>query len=694
MGIFEKLSTDVEKRVKPAGEAMEALAVIADRVHPKAAGRLRETQKGLKNDTFRVMVVGRFKTGKSTLLNALLGRLTRPVPELPQGGAPLPTNELPCTATLTSITYSDDPRVRVWRMDGTHESWPLDRYLKESSVKAEAEETRKYFANIRQFELLFPAQLCQAGVTLLDSPGTDDDPRRDVITQEALKTCDAAVVVFRTDALAGMQERAFVQEMMRDGVTRFFTVVNLRDGRPADEQLKHFTWDRLVTEMLEGPSYAGQDPLTKDIHFVDARKALAAKVAGDEPAAAESGLALLESRLSDFLLRDRRRIHTQRFITAADVHAQEVVRHIQDKLIPSLRMDQEKFQANYAAIQPKLAEVRARRDRLPKLFERYRRECHRAVQTSFEGMITQLRNDLPTDLAALKLPSLNQSGLAGLWERTKAAWFKKQVCAEAEELALGVVKKRLKAWQTNPPAQPGLRRDLEQVFERLMEEVRAEVQQISRAYDEANFQLTEYTPKALDSEEDKPGFINRMTATAAGLLLQSPDLILSGGTQGWASLGRAFAGHVGTGILLSALGAPFVVPGAIAGGLLLNVLWANASLERQVKDKVVQELVYGNPKRGYDGLRGEPERARPALEKLVNDTFDKLEQAITQEVAAAVEEEEQQFRKQLEASQKSSEQKAKELAAMTELLQSAVGHRQALQAALVACQQMAPAAAK
>lgn len=52
----------------------------------------------LMNDTFKVTVIGNFKSGKSTLINALLGQ------EI------LPANALPTTAVITEIKYGEKPK--------------------------------------------------------------------------------------------------------------------------------------------------------------------------------------------------------------------------------------------------------------------------------------------------------------------------------------------------------------------------------------------------------------------------------------------------------------------------------------------------------------------------------------------------------------------------------------------------------
>ena len=61
----------------------------------------------------RVLVVGEAKRGKSTLINALLGRDV------------LPSGVTPLTAVATTVRYGDDPRIEVAFLDGHQEKHPL-----------------------------------------------------------------------------------------------------------------------------------------------------------------------------------------------------------------------------------------------------------------------------------------------------------------------------------------------------------------------------------------------------------------------------------------------------------------------------------------------------------------------------------------------------------------------------------------
>src|SRR5262249_9811065 len=125
-----------KKIVSKTSTAIQGVAQVGtDLGMSEVAKRLNEIEKLLHSETFKVIVLGRFKNGKSTVMNALLGKLTHPVSDLPPGKGPMPTDDLPCTATLASIRYSEKPYVKAWKTDGKYDPWTLTDFLKKGTVK-------------------------------------------------------------------------------------------------------------------------------------------------------------------------------------------------------------------------------------------------------------------------------------------------------------------------------------------------------------------------------------------------------------------------------------------------------------------------------------------------------------------------------------------------------------------------------
>jgi hypothetical protein len=86
---------------------------MAGRLGPEAGGQLRQISDRL-GEPLRVAIAGRLKAGKSTLVNALIGRRV----------APTAVGE--CTRVVTRFRYGAADRVDVVARDGRRHSLPLD----------------------------------------------------------------------------------------------------------------------------------------------------------------------------------------------------------------------------------------------------------------------------------------------------------------------------------------------------------------------------------------------------------------------------------------------------------------------------------------------------------------------------------------------------------------------------------------
>ena len=100
-----------------SGPLSSRVAALCDEVGPRlgpaAATQVSAVRRRL-GEPLRVAIAGRLKAGKSTLVNALIGRRVAP------------TEVGECTRIVTQFRYGTADRVNVVRRDGSHVSLPLD----------------------------------------------------------------------------------------------------------------------------------------------------------------------------------------------------------------------------------------------------------------------------------------------------------------------------------------------------------------------------------------------------------------------------------------------------------------------------------------------------------------------------------------------------------------------------------------
>lgn len=644
------------------------LAAVATGLDMKeTASRLATTADRLASDTFQIIVTGRFKNGKSTLLNALLGRTTRQVPELGVGHGPMPVGELPCTATLTSIRYAERPSVRAWSFDGTSEEWSLEKYQREGTVRQSENETRAFFRSIREFEMAFPAELCQSGVTLIDSPGTDDIPERTEVTRQAIGRCDAAIVVYRSDILAGEDERKFVRETLVDSGTRLFVVVNMQDGRAADERYKGFVRQRLM-ELCGGDAQGA----LRDVFFVDARQAEEGKLLGDARKIERSGLAAFEGKLGEFLVNERQRVHVDRFLKTSEHLATTIEQQIRQRMA-ALQADSQQLRSALDAIQPQLTEIHRRQERLPEIFDSYRERAKREIRSAFAVVGLQLRQSLPDKLMAEKLPS----------DKPVAAIHQKALMQEAYAFCEQQISDQVRAWCNGTGTEgDSAQKVLQPCLEALLREVQQEVTAIERQFDEAQYQVTGWQ---LEQPGDRRlvGQSEQMWSTVLGLLLLRDFTMVTGVSTGFRGLAFNLGAQVVAFIGLLAVGAPglLVAAGMVGGGMLASVAGGSIGLTQRIKAKVLEDVLAR--------LDQVCEQLCTQIEQETAAYLERLCARISTEVLAAIEDKEANLRTIADNNRRTHAEKAEMLSGLEQSLRRVGALQQELATLSVNLQQSA-----
>jgi GTP-binding protein EngB required for normal cell division len=202
-----EVQVDADGALAGALDELAALGTGEDRERIAALGDRLDTAR------LRVLVAGEAKRGKSTLINALLGR------------AVLPTGVTPLTAVTTTVRYGDDPHAEVRFADGHQEKQPLSA-LPDLVTERGNPANRRRIATVT---VSLDAPLLADGVELVDTPGTGSVFAWDTAAaHEALETMDAAVLVLTADPPVSAAERDLYSKVSGLSVT-VFTVLNKAD---------------------------------------------------------------------------------------------------------------------------------------------------------------------------------------------------------------------------------------------------------------------------------------------------------------------------------------------------------------------------------------------------------------------------------------------------------------------------------
>lgn len=663
--IVDAVESGGRKPKADAVAAIEGLAKIAQNLDmTQTSNNLGQVREHLVSDTFNLIVMGRFKTGKSTFLNALLGGTTSRV-DLAGHAGPMVVDDLPATATLTGVRYAAEPYVKAWHFDGSSQDWSLDEYLSGSTLDVDEKESQRRFEHIREFEMGFPAKLCQAGIVVYDSPGLDEHDTRTFVTRDATTRADAAIVLYRSDVLMGQREMMDAVGLIGEG-TRVFTVVNLIGGRQADDRLRRFVWNRYVRDQLNGPEYTGQDLATQDIYFIDAELARTARYSGDVTGVERSGLIAFEQRLANFLLGNRQYLHLNKFITMASQHSVAIEQQIEQRQM-ALRADQAKLRQAQEAILPKLASIRSRPAKLPRLFSRYKARADAELKVAFTALVAQIRQDLPGHMAEYDLPS---------GEKFMKVLNQKAMGQEAADEISRFVHGRVDQW-----SQAGAADVLRPLLTELVEEVADEVATIERQFGEIHLELTGWQVDT--SAGPVVGTAERVVSAVASVLVGNVLGAVGAGAGGWRGAVGSAVGAFGTGLVLGLLGlAGSVVfwPVALGGALIFGLLGGGIGLEKRIKAKAVEQI--------DEHLSQLPDQMAVVISNNLNEKFEQMREEVTRMVTDLVEEEERNIHEIVDLNRMKQEDKERTQQSLTDATAALARNRVALQRALTLAQQV------
>jgi hypothetical protein len=374
--------------------------------------RMQNLRERLHNGRLQIAVLGQFKRGKSTFVNALLGA---PI---------LPTAVVPLTAIPTFISWSSEPLVQVKFSNGqSSESFAASEVaaIREILSRFVTEEANpKNHLHVERVDLFYPAAILRDGTVLIDTPGIGSTLTHNTETAlRVLPECDASLFIISADPPITESELAYLRRL-KPQIGRTFFVLNKIDYLTADEQIvaEDFLRRVLIDESLNEPD--------APIFRVSARSGLAAKLEGNHDALKKSGITAVEAHLERYLANQK----MESLIEAIKLKAADIVSQTRTELqlrTRALSMPLEQLEQKSSEFSRTLRSIEAQRLVVSDLLSGDRRRLLSELEKRIEG----LRGIMLLKLARIIDDSLSQDH-AALEKHVKAA-----VSAALEELFSG-----------------------------------------------------------------------------------------------------------------------------------------------------------------------------------------------------------------------------------------------------------------
>jgi len=345
--ISEEISPDLTQ-LEAYAKAKQAIArdlhYIRELLHQRKSerrnSRCRDLMVKLAEDRFTLAVLGQFKRGKSSLMNAIIGR-----PLLPVG-------VLPLTSAITVLRFGPRERLMI-----EHEGSSVIDEEPLSGLSAYVTErgnpgNRK---RISRAVIEIPSPFLRRGLEFVDTPGVGSTIEANTaITQKFLPQCDAVIFITSVDSPLSNTETEFLSQI-REHVRKIFFVVNKIDllGSGEREEVLQF-----ITQNLR--SIMGTESVR--IFPLSCQKGLEAKAQGNLDGYSRSGVRGFEETLSDFLSTEKMSVFLVSILDRIIAVADEELREMEMER-RATGVSAEEVKEHRIALQKRLEQIRSSRER-------------------------------------------------------------------------------------------------------------------------------------------------------------------------------------------------------------------------------------------------------------------------------------------------------------------------------------------
>ena len=314
-----ELSSYTEKKEKLKADLNKMYIIAEDLQLKNQAAALKQNMKQLDDEKFNLVVVGEFSRGKSTFVNAMLGRKI------------LPSRKKPTTAIISKIVYGEEPTYFLHYRDKNKQTQQVDedRFFKLTAPKEKEDGSVKnkeqaFLDSIEYAAVAYPLDFCKDNVEIVDTPGTNDlNEGRVEITYRYLNQADAVIMLLSaTQALSGSEVEFLKERILGNHIQDIFFVLSRRDELNEDEipsvlHFVHKNLQKILPENIETDKHIFLLSSLQTLVYRGQKKGdtfTSRQMAKMPDSLAETGFPEFESALGHFLAEEKGRAKLSKYI--------------------------------------------------------------------------------------------------------------------------------------------------------------------------------------------------------------------------------------------------------------------------------------------------------------------------------------------------------------------------------------------
>lgn len=549
----------------------------------------------VKEGIFKTIVMGTFKNGKSTIINALIGNRV------------LPEAATPATAIISYIRYgNDDNKIYVYFNDGTckemtaQEFFNTYKFNKEDATECKLTGKVQRFSNVDYSVVYSNMPILENGVQILDSPGLED---KECATKVTLKAASNANAIIYTGAVPSggfnMNDKEFfISNFEGRHLNNIFFLINKSDffDEEALQEVKDYIKEQLQDVFKDNSGIFDEELYNKRVFFISAKNVLEHKTGEYSKKYDDRDLPefqKFEKELEEFLTTDARSIATFNSCFAKIANAYKTAIHTAELNKAAKGKGVEAVNEDIAKAEAKLAQMEVELDSLRKSFTVAQTKTQSIFEKQMNGIVDNINDTWDVEMSRI----VENSGFSTV-DLMQIAWQAVRYINNEEKRNEAFAKKV-------EPITSGVQRFITKKVEEASSDIvlltKPVVKQLSEDIKQTQLKLDGlfkdiYTLFNVDDANVKKGDVNifklltSMSNTDPNLMIE----VLAGNDIGWADfLKRTLVEIFMDTLLFSLIGGPI--------GLALFVLkewWAlkkgrnhmASDLARKSKDGLISDL--------------------------------------------------------------------------------------------------------
>lgn len=578
------------KKTQLLGDIKKTAGIFHDLKMSSELSVCEELYKKLSKDTFKVVVMGQFKVGKSTFINALLG-----------GGDILPAKATPCTAVINEVKYSkekhavihfkhpipsplpklaDSVKVYIEKFKGEQVppiKIPVEHLNQFVVIDDEAEDPDQKMGIAQtpfaKAEIYWDLPVCEQGVEIIDTPGLNENETRTKVTMDYLTNADAVIFVMDCQSPCGIIDMEAIDQYILGGGHEYTMFVGNKINIIKERDREAII--RRMTKRLSDKTRLGEN----GIFFINAEAAKDGKFEGDVRKFNQSGMPEFEEALDGFLANKRGTIKLLQPVSQLEMaleRAMAVVIPTEKKMLgTSIQEIERRLQKE----QPNLERLKREKDILTTSIENHISKICVDMERTLEKRFEELVESIPSITAEIEISSANRVKWNPFKVKNSINAFSKELI---EELQMRIEASQ-ETWQSN-------------VFEPFLKE---KLNDLAEKYHGALAQIFIDIEKiklrvAGADDRDTPSMTERAIALVAGFFGAGIGGAFAGGALGFSvDFIKTLATQIAVGVVLGFIFGvtnPITIVGILVTGLL-GLGHGIENIEEKIRIKTAERVI-------------------------------------------------------------------------------------------------------